>query len=365
MRTTFFGIFFSLTTSLLSAQTAASDTTIYEVSERMPFPLMKSCNQAQHPGWTEDSTRRCAETQLMRLLSQNIRYPEAARTNNTEGTVVVTFVVEPTGRMTYYKILKDIGNGCGDEALRVLKALDTIGLRWQPALRDGKPVRVRQSLPLRFKLQEAIPYYVSEQGDTIYSVYDVGPGFQGGLDSLVGFVLNRLSYPSAYTDSCKTGVIEMALLIFDDGSVEVDNQIDFNNLGPDFQWEALRLVNRTEGLWTPAQRNGTPVTTSLPLRVLFKSPKPGCTAANSRFDRATLLAEEGASLLEQNKPEEALQKWTEALAIQPNNTEWLYYRGTTLLNQGRREDACADYNRVKQILGITWFEQIRRVVCGW
>lgn len=301
----------------------------------------------------------------MRLLSQNIRYPEAARTNNTEGTVVVTFVVEPTGRMTYYKILKDIGNGCGDEALRVLKALDTIGLRWQPALRDGKPVRVRQSLPLRFKLQEAIPYYVSEQGDTIYSVYDVGPGFQGGLDSLVGFVLNRLSYPSAYTDSCKTGVIEMALLIFDDGSVEVDNQIDFNNLGPDFQWEALRLVNRTEGLWTPAQRNGTPVTTSLPLRVLFKSPKPGCTAANSRFDRATLLAEEGASLLEQNKPEEALQKWTEALAIQPNNTEWLYYRGTTLLNQGRREDACADYNRVKQILGITWFEQIRRVVCGW
>lgn len=365
MKHTFLGIFFCLSTGLLFAQTNASDTTVYEVAERLPYPLLKSCNPSLHPGWTEDSIRRCAEMQLLSMLSQNVRYPEAARQKNTEGTVVVSFVVEPTGRMTRYKILKDIGDGCGDEALRVLKALDTIGLRWQPAQRGGQPVRMRQSLPLRFKLQEALPYYVSEDGDTIYSVYETGVAFRGGMDSLVSFVLNRLSYPSAYADSCKTGVMEMELLIRDDGSLEVGSQIDFNNLGPDFQWEALRLVNRTEGLWTPAQYDGKPVTTSLPLRVLFKSDKPGCAAANARFDRATLLAEEGATLLEQNKADEAIQKWTESLALQPNNTEWLYYRGTALLNTGRRDEACQDYNRVKQILGITWFEQIRRLVCGW
>ena len=349
----------------LCAQATASDTTIYEVAERMPYPLLKSCSASQHPGWTDDSIRRCAEIQLLTLLSQNIRYPEAARTKNIQGTVVVSFVVEPTGRMTYYKLLKDIGEGCGEEALRVLKALDTIGMRWQPALREGKPVRMRQSVPLRFKLQEALPYYITAENDTIYSVVDVEPVFQGGMDSLIHFVYNRLQYPVAFTDSCKAGVVEMSLRIYEDGSAEVENQLDFLNLGPDFQWEALRLANRTSNLWTPGQYAGKPVTTTLPLRVLFKSPGKGCAASNERFDRATLLADEGAVLLEQQQPDEAIKKWTEALALFPNNTEWLYYRGTTLLNLNRREDACKDYNQVKQVLGITWFEGVRKMICGW
>ena len=350
---------------ILNAQTAVSDTAVYDVAEQMPYPLLKSCNPAQHPGWTNDSIRRCAEIQLLTLLSQNIRYPEPARVNNVQGTVVVSFVVEPNGRMTYFKLLKDIGDGCGEEAMRVLKVLDTIGMRWQPALRDGKPVRMRQSVPLRFKLQESLPYFTTVEGDTIYSVVDVDPVFQGGMDSLIAFVYNRLKYPTAYVDSCKTGVIEMALIINDDGTVEVDNQIDFLNLGPDFQWEAVRLANRTNDLWTPAQYQGNPVATTLPLRVLFKSPGKGCAAANDRFDRATLLADEGATLLEQQNTDAAVQKWTEALAIIPNNTEWLYYRGTTLLNLNRREEACIDYNQVKQVLGITWFEGVRKLVCGW
>jgi tetratricopeptide (TPR) repeat protein len=218
---------------------------------------------------------------------------------------------------------------------------------------------------LRFKLEEALPYYVTEENDTIYSIYDAEPAFKGGMDSLIAFVYNRLQYPAAYTDSCKTGVIEMAVMIYDDGSLEVENQIDFQNMGPDFQWEAIRLANRTEGFWTPAQYQGKSVTTTLPLRVLFKSPGQKCAATNERFDKATMLADEGATLLEQQKPDEAIQKWTEALAVFPNNTEWLYYRGTTLLNTNRREDACKDYNLVKQILGITWFESVRKIICGW
>ncbi|HRI61685.1 MAG TPA: energy transducer TonB, partial [Saprospiraceae bacterium] len=96
-------LFLLLAAGMLHAQATVSDTTIYDVAERMPYPLLKSCNPALHPGWTDDSTRRCAEIQLLTLLSQNIRYPEPARVNNIQGTVVVSFVVEPSGRMTYYK----------------------------------------------------------------------------------------------------------------------------------------------------------------------------------------------------------------------------------------------------------------------
>jgi TonB family protein len=364
MKKTNLWVLFALFCNLLVAQTPA-DTTIYEVAEKLPIPMLAACQPAQHPGWTEDSIRRCAETQLLSILSRNMRYPEEARQKNIEGTVVASFIVEPTGRMSNISILKDIGSGCGDEALRVLHALDTAGLRWLPAMHQGKPVRMKQALPLRFKLQEALPYYISDAGDTIYTSVETQPDFRGGLDSLLAFVLNRLDYPARYRDSCRTGIIEMALLIRPDGRAEVDNQIDFSNLGMDFQWEALRMVNRTTGLWTPATYDGKPVTTTIPLRTLFKSDQPGCTAANEKFDQAMILADDGAELAGQNETEKALEQWNKALALLPDNTELLYYRGSALLTLNRKEEACKDFNRVKEILGTTWFEQLRRLVCGW
>lgn len=364
MKQTTLWVFLTLTCTFLSAQTPA-DTTVYDVAEKLPIPLLASCQPQQHPGWTEDSIRRCAETQLLSILTRNIRYPEEARQNNIEGTVVASFIVEPTGRMSNIHIIKDIGSGCGEEALRVLRALDTAGLRWVPAIHQGKPVRMKQALPLRFKLQEALPYYIAGSGDTIYTLVETQPGFRGGGDSLLAFIVNRLEYPVKYRDSCKTGIIEMALLIRPNGRAEVDNQLDFSNLGMDFQWQALRMVNRTAGLWTPATYDGKPVTTTLPLRALFKSDQPACAAANEKFDQAMILADNGAEFAGQNQPEKAIEQWNQALALLPDNTELLYYRGTALLSLNRKEEACQDFNRVKAILGVTWFEPLRRLVCGW
>ncbi|MEO6038683.1 MAG: energy transducer TonB, partial [Saprospiraceae bacterium] len=350
-----------------TAQTAPADTTIHELTDlqQLSYPLMRSCQPERHPGWTTDSIRRCAESQLLILLARNIRYPEVARQNNTEGTVVVSFVVEPDGRMQRFQLLKDIGLGCGEESIRVMKALDEAGLRWQPGLIQGKPVRTRQVLPIRFRLQEALPYYLSEQGDTIYTVIETAPAFRGGMDSLTNFLVNKLEYPSEYADSCKTGIIEMALLIRNDGTVQVDNELDFNNLGFEFQFKALRLALQTQGDWQPAQYAGKSVTSTLPLRVLFKSDAPRCATANATFDRTMLLADAAAGLFEENKTEEAVRKWSEALALEPNNTELLYYRGSALLNLNKRDEACLDFSRIKSVLGVTWFEPMRRIACGW
>ena len=356
--------FFSL---FITAQTAI-DTSIYDVADVMPFPLLKNCIPERHPGWNADadSIRQCAESQFFSILAANIRYHEEARTNNIQGSVVVSCVVEPsTGRMTNLKLLKDIGGGCGAEALRVLRALDEAGLHWQAGMLSGKPVRVRHALPIRFRLQEALPYYVSVDGDTIYTVFEKSPNFKGGVDSLMKFVLNQLDYPVTWDDSCKTGIIEMAAIIQTDGTLKVTNQLDFNNLGMDFQFEALRLVRKSAGMWIPAEYGGKAVKATIPLRVVFKSTYQGCANINTKFDQAMILADEGATLLEQEKPEEAIQKWNEAIALQPNNCELLYYRGTTNMNQNRREEACKDYNRVKELLGVTWFEEVRRLVCGF
>ncbi|MCY7330267.1 MAG: tetratricopeptide repeat protein, partial [Saprospiraceae bacterium] len=115
----------------------------------------------------------------------------------------------------------------------------------------------------------------------------------------------------------------------------------------------------------PAVYAGKNVTSTVPLRVVFKSEQPRCAQANAAFDRTMILADAGAALFEEDKTEEAVKKWSEALALQPNNTELLYYRGSAFLNLKKRDEACADFSRIKSLLGITWFEPMRRLACGW
>lgn len=360
----FLGMLF--TVSGAWAQTAATpDTTIYDAPELLPYPLMKSCALELHPGWTQDSARACGEYNLMRMMSQNVVYPMAAREQNIQGTVVMQMTIEPTGRMSSIKIMKDIGGGCGKEALRILQVLDTLGLRWQPGLIGGKPVRARKALPFRFKLTEALPYTFTDGGDTVYTNIDTPIAFKKGDDALFAYILEQLDYPASYKDSCKTGVIEYSLLVRPNGTVNVENQLDFNNLGSDFQFNGIMLANGTANMWTPATYQGRPVPATIPFRAVFKSEAPGCKAKNETFDKAMLLADEGVVLSENQKNTEAIQKFTEALALSPDNTEFLYYRGTMLLNEGKSEEACADYGRIRAILGYTWFEQIRKLVCGW
>lgn len=94
----------------------------------------------QFPGGTEA---------LMKYLSKNIRYPEQAKKENIQGKVYVKFVVEKDGSITDAKVLRSIGGGCDEEALRVVKAMP----KWEPGKMQGTPVRVQFNLPIVFKLQ--------------------------------------------------------------------------------------------------------------------------------------------------------------------------------------------------------------------
>lgn len=86
---------------------------------------------------------------LMKYLSKNIRYPEQAKKDNIQGKVYVTFVVEKDGSINGAKILRGVGGGCDEEALRVVNAMP----KWEPGKLQGKPVRVQYNLPIVFKLQ--------------------------------------------------------------------------------------------------------------------------------------------------------------------------------------------------------------------
>ena len=86
---------------------------------------------------------------LIKYLSENIKYPEQAKKDKIQGKVYISFVVEKDGSVADAKVLRGIGGGCDEEALRVVNAMP----KWTPGKQRNTPVRVQFNLPVVFKLQ--------------------------------------------------------------------------------------------------------------------------------------------------------------------------------------------------------------------
>jgi protein TonB len=89
------------------------------------------------------------EYNLSNYLSTNLHYPNRAREKGIEGRVLLKFIVTETGAITDCRIIKRIGGGCDEEALRVVKQMPP----WKPGIQKGKPVRCWFTQPISFKLE--------------------------------------------------------------------------------------------------------------------------------------------------------------------------------------------------------------------
>lgn len=87
------------------------------------------------------------EEALYEFLRNNLKYPEEAKEKNISGTVVIKFVIEKDGSISHARILREIGGGCGAEALRVVNMMP----KWKPGEQGGKPIRCEFTLPVQFK----------------------------------------------------------------------------------------------------------------------------------------------------------------------------------------------------------------------
>jgi protein TonB len=86
---------------------------------------------------------------LMAFISSKMRYPAMARESNIQGRVYVSFIVEKDGSVSNIQLLRGIGGGCDEEAIRVVGAMP----QWQPGRQNGRAVRVAYNLPIRFSLK--------------------------------------------------------------------------------------------------------------------------------------------------------------------------------------------------------------------
>ena len=109
--------------------TANADT-VYNSVEKMP----------EFPG---------GEQAMLDYVSKNVVYPEEAINKGIAGRVFVSFIVEKDGSVNEVEVMRGIGGGCDEEAVRVVKSMP----KWKPGKMKGKPVRVSYMMPIIFKLQ--------------------------------------------------------------------------------------------------------------------------------------------------------------------------------------------------------------------
>lgn len=89
------------------------------------------------------------ESELYKYLQQNIKYPPMARESGITGTVYVRFIVDKRGNISNVTLLRGIGGGCDEEAIRVVSGMPA----WNPGKQNGMAVPVYFTLPVKFILR--------------------------------------------------------------------------------------------------------------------------------------------------------------------------------------------------------------------
>lgn len=77
-------------------------------------------------------------------------YPVDAILNQTKGRVVTQFIIDRDSSIKNIVVLKDIGNGCGQAAYKVIESMNFMKEKWRPGYQNGKPVRVKYTIPIKF-----------------------------------------------------------------------------------------------------------------------------------------------------------------------------------------------------------------------
>jgi protein TonB len=116
----------------------ARDTTVEAEGDSV---YLAADEMAQYPGGMDA---------LVAFLSKNVQYPTLARRQGDQGSVFVSFVVEKSGTISQINIVKGISDELDQESIRIVKLFPA----WIPGKKDGRVVRTRFVLPIKYKLQE-------------------------------------------------------------------------------------------------------------------------------------------------------------------------------------------------------------------
>ena len=119
--------FFLISLSLFAQTAATGEEMVFKVVEHPP----------EFPG---------GPAALTDYVQKNVKYPPEAQKAGLKGKVYINFIVETDGSLTDIQVMNGLGEGCDEEAVRVIEAMPN----WQPGTQSGRAVRVRFRMPVLF-----------------------------------------------------------------------------------------------------------------------------------------------------------------------------------------------------------------------
>jgi TonB family protein len=255
---------------------------IFKVVEEMPrFP---GCEDQASP-------QNCANQKMLEFIYQNLKYPADAREAQQEGTVVASFVVNKTGRLVDFKIVRSIHPSLDAEVLRVVRLMNELELPWVAGKQRGRAVNVMINLPIRFKLDaEAAKPQNSGAADDIFKVVEEMPRFPGCEEEpdtqtrkqcadrkMLEFLYRNIKYPAEARNSAAQGTGVLRLVIGETGRVEAYEVV--RHLHPALNEEMLRLARLVQEqiTWVPGRQGGKAVKVQLLLPIKYALPDENAT----------------------------------------------------------------------------------------
>ncbi len=221
--------------------------TTFEVVEVMP----------EYPGGMEA---------LIDYLGSNIKYPDQAKKEGIEGKVFVNFIIEKDGSIGETKVIRSIGGGCDEEAVRVVSQMPN----WTPGTQRGEAVRVSYNLPISFKLDNQDKgltiVKVIDDTDSVYTVVEVMPEFPGGNEALFAYISKNIKYPEKAKKEKIQGRVFVSFVVEKSGNVS--NASILRGIGGGCDEESLRVVSEMPD-WKPGLQDGKPVRVQFNLPIKF------------------------------------------------------------------------------------------------
>lgn len=212
---------------------------------------------------------------LMKYLSANIRYPEAAHKAGTQGRVTVQFVVGKDGSIGDVKVIRGVDPTLDAEAIRVISGMP----KWKPGTQKGEPVNVRYTVPVMFRLTPKPVEKIDEMivvgyrnpdapvTGEVYETADKMPEFPGGMTGLMQHLSKNIRYPAeAHTNNIQ-GRVVVSVIINTEG--KATNAQIVQGVAPSLDAEALRVATTMPG-WTPGTKDGKPVNVKYTFPVVFR-----------------------------------------------------------------------------------------------
>lgn len=262
---------------------------VFEIVEQMP----------EFPG---------GNSELMKFLAKNIKYPVEAQKKKATGRVIAQFIVSKNGDITNPKIIRGICPELDGEALRVIGLMP----KWEPGKQRGKAVNVKYTIPVVFRLHPSsdndkiddgdksivvVGYdrdFVPQKAETfndsptdvvtdvleynaqvietraddiVYEIVEQMPEFPGGGSELMKFLSQNIQYPKAAAEKKTQGRVIAQFIVNEEGDIVSPKII--RSIDPELDAEALRVIGEMPK-WQPGKQRGKNVAVRYTVPVMFR-----------------------------------------------------------------------------------------------